>query len=84
LNQRLLGRLFLDLSGGYQTVKYVSSNTSAANRTDEGDYLNVSLSSSFLKRGTIAVLYQINKDNSSLPGYSFTSHQIGFQIGYRY
>jgi hypothetical protein len=83
LNQRLLGRLFLDLSGGYQTVKYVSSNTSAANRTDEGDYLNVSLSSSFLKRGTIAVLYQINKDNSSLPGYSFTSHQIGFQIGYR-
>ena len=29
LNQRLLGKLFLDLNGGYQLVKYVSSvNTS--------------------------------------------------------
>src|SRR5208282_4554147 len=36
LNQRLLGKLFLDLTGGYQLVKYVSSaNTSSPNREDD-------------------------------------------------
>jgi hypothetical protein len=85
LNQRLLGKLFLDLSGGYQLVKYVSSvNTSSPNREDDIYSFNVRLSRAFLKRGTIAVLYQLSKDNSSLPGYSFTSHQVGFQIGYSY
>ena len=85
LNQRLLGKLFLDLNGGYQLVKYVSSvNTSNSNREDDFYSFNVRLSRVFLKRGTIAVLYQLSKDNSSLPGYSFTSHQVGFQIGYTY
>jgi hypothetical protein len=42
------------------------------------------LSCAFLKRGTIAGLDQLSKDNSSLPGYSLTSHQVGFQIGYSY
>ena len=72
------------MSGGYQTVKYIASNTSASTRTDDYDYFNVSLSSSFLKRGTIVVFYQISKDNSSQAAYSFTTHQVGFQIGYRY
>jgi hypothetical protein len=85
LNQRLLGKLFLDLSGGYQTVKYVSSvSAPGSNRADNFYSLSARLSRAFLKRGTIAVLYQLNKDDSSLAGYSFTSHQVGFQIGYRY
>jgi hypothetical protein len=85
LNQRLLGKLFLDLNGGYQAVKYVPSSTAVnPNRTDDYYYLNVQLSHAFLKRGTFAILYQISRDNSSLPGYSFTSHQVGFQIGYSY
>ncbi len=85
LNQRLLGKLFLDLNGGYQLVKYVSSgNTSGSNREDDCYSFGVRLSRAFLKRGTIAALYQISKDNSTLPGYSFISHQVGFQIGYSY
>jgi len=85
LNQRLLGKLFLDLNGGYQLVKYVSSvNTANSNREDDYYLLGVRLSRAFLKRGTIAVLYQISRDNSTLPGYSFISHQVGFQIGYSY
>ena len=83
LNQRLLGKLFLDLNGGYQLVKYV--NTGGSNRGEDNFYsFNVRLSRVFLKRGTIAVLYQISKDNSSQPGYSFTSHQVGFQVGYSF
>jgi hypothetical protein len=84
LNQRLLGKLFLDLSGGYQTIKYVASNSSVSARTDDFDYLNAQLSCVFLKRGTIAVFYQISRDDSSQPGFSFTSHQVGCSIGFRY
>ena len=85
LNQRLLGKLFLDLNGGYQLVKYVSSvNTPGPSREDDYYTFNVRLSRTFLKRGTIAVLYQLSKDNSNVPGFSFTSHQVGFQIGYNY
>ena len=85
LNQRLLGKLFLDLSGGYQLVKYVSSvNTSSSSRQDDLYTFNAQLSRAFLKRGTIAVLYQLSEDNSSQAGYSFTSHQVGFQISYTY
>src|SRR5208337_441654 len=58
LNQRLLGKLFLDLSGGYQLVKYDSSvNTSGTNRQDDIYSLNARLSRAFLKRGTFAVFY---------------------------
>ena len=84
LNQRLVKKLFLDLSGGYQTVKYISSGSSVSNRKDDYDYLNAQLSCAFLKRGTIAVFYQISQDASSQAGYSFTSHQVGFSIGCRY
>jgi hypothetical protein len=85
LNQRLLKKLFLDLSGGYQTVKYISSlNTSLSNRKDDYDYLHAQLGYAFLKRGTLAVFYQISRNDSSQPGYSFTSHQVGFSIGCRY
>jgi hypothetical protein len=85
LNQRLLGKLSLDLNGGYQMVKYISSvNTSGSNREDKFYSFGARLSRAFLKRGTIAVLYQISKDDSSQAGYSFTSHQVGFQIGFSY
>ena len=85
LNQRLVEKLSLDLNGGYQLIKYVSSvSTPGPNREDNFYSLNVRLNRAFLKRCTIAVLYKISKDDSSLPGYSFTSHQVGFSIGFRY
>lgn len=85
LNQRLLGKLFLNLTGSYQMIKYVSSvNTSSSNRQDDLYSLNAQLSRTFLKRGTISVFYQISRDDSSQPGYSFTSHQVGFQVGFAY
>lgn len=84
LNQRLLGRYFLDLTGGYQLVKYVSSAGGTANREDDLYSFGARLSRTFLKRGTIAVLYQLSQDNSSQSIYNQTSHQVGFQIGYSY
>jgi hypothetical protein len=85
LNQRLLGRLYLDLSGGYQNIKYVNSGNSALpNRTDDYYFFNTRLSTSFFKRGTVAVFYQISDNSSSQSGFGFLSHQFGFEIGFAY
>ncbi|HKW30131.1 MAG TPA: hypothetical protein VJT54_12405 [Verrucomicrobiae bacterium] len=85
VNQRLLGRLFLDLGGGYQNLKYViSANGLPSNRTDDYYYFNTRLSTSFLKRGTVAIFYQISSDSSSASGFGFTSHQVGFEVGFAY
>ena len=86
LNQRLLGKVFLNLSGAYQFVKYVSSSniSGSSSRNDDISSLNASLSRAFLKRGTFSVFYQISRDDSSQQGYSFTSHQVGFQVGFTY
>ncbi len=85
LNQRLLGRLYLDLTGGYQNNKYVSSgNNAPSSRTDDYYFFNTRLSTSFFKRGTVAVFYQLSDDSSSQSGFGFTSHQFGFEIGFAY
>lgn len=85
LNQRLLGKLFLDLSAGYQAVKYVASAGAPGSSRDDDFYsFSARLSRTFLKRGTVAVLYQFSKDDSNQSGYSFNSNQVGFQIGFRY
>ena len=85
LNQRLLGRLFLDLGGGYQHIKYVNSNgTPGPTRTDDYSHFNTRLSTAFLKRGTVAIFYQFSNDASTQSGFGFTSHQVGFEIGFAY
>ena len=85
LNQRLLGRLFLDLRGGYQNIKYVNSEVGVSpNRTDDYYFFNTRLSTSFLKRGTVAIFYQVSDDTSSQSGYGFATHQVGFEIGFAY
>ena len=87
LNQRLLGRLYLDLQGGYHTVKYVASAGATSpvnNREDDYYSFNVQLSYTFAQRGTVAAFYQASSNSSTLAGYSYSSSQIGFQISYSY
>ena len=84
LNQRLLEKFYLDLGGGYHTVKYVTSGGAATDRKDNFYAFNVRLSCALLKRGTAAVFYQISDNSSSEPGFTFTSRQLGFELGYQY
>ena len=87
LNQRLLGKLYLDLQGGYHTAKYVASASAASpvnNREDDYYTFGVQLSYAFAQRGTIAAFYQASSDSSTLAGYSYSSSQVGCQISYQF
>jgi hypothetical protein len=93
LNQRLLGRLFLNLSGGYAKTKYVASATgpsTAAGRNDDVYSFNARLTCPLLKRATISVFYGYSENSSSQSGFTsgsgfgYTSNQVGFEVGYRY
>ena len=85
LNQRLLGKFYLDLSAGYGVTKYVGSTTSTTvDREDDSPNFSARLSRSILKRGTVSVFYTYSKTSSTAPGYSFNSNQVGFSVRYSY
>ena len=83
LHQRLFGRLFLDIGGGYQNIQYVTSSSSSV-RTDNYSFLNTRLSTAFLTRGKVSIFYQLSSDASTTPGFSYTSQQVGFEISFAY
>jgi hypothetical protein len=85
LNQRLLGKLFLDLQGGYHVIKYVASTSNTfVNREDDLYSISVQLSYPFARRGSVAAFYQASSNSSTLAGYSYSSSQVGCQISYRF
>jgi len=85
LNQRLLGKLYLDLQGGYHIMKYVASaSTPPVNREDDLYSVSVQLSYPFARRGSVAAFYQASSNSSTQPGFGYSSSQVGFQISYTY
>lgn len=45
---------------------------------------NLRFSTTWLKRGTAALIYRMTRNHSTAPGYSYVSHQFGCEIGWRY
>jgi Putative beta-barrel porin 2 len=92
LNQRLLGRLMLDLSGGYSTTEYQASvATFSTSRNDDVVSFTARLSCPFLKRATASVFYTYSNNNSTQSGfvtagtgYGYTSSQGGLELKYQY
>jgi hypothetical protein len=92
VTQRLLTKYHLSLSGAYSTTDYIqllpptgqSGSGSSTVRTDDSYSLGVSVSRSFLKRGTISVSYSYSENRSDAGGFTYASDQIGVQIGYSY
>jgi uncharacterized protein (PEP-CTERM system associated) len=85
LNQRLLKRFNLSLGAGYHTGKYIVSAAGfPSGRQDEYYSFNVRLSTTFLKRGTIAASYQFSDNSSNRAGFGYSSSQVGLEVGYRY
>jgi hypothetical protein len=84
-SQRFLGQFYLGLSGSYNDQQYVASTLNVlANRTDKYYALTVRLSHSFLQRGSVSIFYQYGNDNSTSPGYSFSSNQYGAEVNYSF
>lgn len=95
LNQRLLGKVYLNVGGSYAREKYDTSvSTSGTSRGDDYYTFNVGLTCPFLKRGTFSVFYAYSDNSSSQSGfagpsssssaYGYSSSQVGFSIGYQY
>jgi hypothetical protein len=85
LKQRLLGKLYLDLIGGYFKTDYKSTVEGiAAPRADHGTFFTARLSLLVIKRGMLAVLYQMSENSSTQGAFSYTSNQVGFELGYKF
>ena len=86
IEQRLLTHFHLSATVSYDTTDYLASNAAlAAVRSDEVLSYNVRLSTTVLRRGaTAALLFQRSHDASTVPGFGYTSSQIGLELSYRY
>jgi hypothetical protein len=85
LQQRLFGKFYLDVSAGYNWNNYIAA-ASGVTANSSADYYSVTvqLSTTFLKRGTVAVFYNYSDNITDQAGLAYTSNQVGFNIGYRY
>jgi hypothetical protein len=84
LNQRLLKRLNLSVSGSYRRAEYATLAPGLRlSRQDEYLSLNTRLGTALGKRGAIGVFYQISRNDSNQRGYQFTSSQVGAEVSYR-
>jgi hypothetical protein len=70
---------FLVVSGSTLKVAALSNI-----RTDEDYSVNLRLSHVFLKRGNVALTYQYSDNQSTEPGYSYRSNQVGFEVSFAY
>jgi hypothetical protein len=92
LNQRLLGRLMLNLSGEYTATEYQASMVGlSTSRNDNVASFTARLSCPFLKRATASVFYTYSDNNSTQSGfatagtgYGYTSSQGGLELSYQY
>jgi hypothetical protein len=92
LHQRLLGKLYLDVSGGYGTTTY-RTTTTIAGPANTSNYdvtsLNVRLNTTLLRRMNAALYFQQNFLSSTSGGataalYNYTTKQVGLSLGYRF
>jgi Putative beta-barrel porin 2 len=85
VDQRLLRHFHLTVGVSEGNDDYLASNDALATvRNDNQVSVSGRLSTTFLKRGTLAVLYQGSRNSSSIPGYGYSSGQIGAEIGFKY
>ena len=85
LEQRFLQRLYVVV--GYQhgeTSYVVPVQGFTIGRADDFNTYHAKVSTLFMTRGTIGLSYQRTKNNSTDPGFAFTSYQVGAEVGFRF
>lgn len=83
LSQRVLGRFFLSLTGGFRWTENNSTldPTLEVQNTDYS-FVRIGLSSRFLQRGSASIFYLLSQNTSSDAALSFDSNQVGMQLSY--
>jgi hypothetical protein len=85
LSQRLLEKFYLNVSGSYNWNNYDSAASGvAANPSQDYYSVNVSLGTTIFKRVSASIFYNYSDNTTSQDGLAFSSHQIGFNVGYQY
>jgi hypothetical protein len=87
VNQRLLEKLFLNVTGAYGKAVYRNTTIppiSTVGTDFDTTSLNVSLSTSFLRRATASIFYQWTSYSSTSAVYNYTTTQYGLYLGYRF
>jgi hypothetical protein len=85
LSQGLFEKLYLGVSGGYDWQDNISAASGAtANSSSDSYSVSVSLSTTFLKRGTVSAFYSYSENITTQTGLAYSSSQVGFNIGYKY
>ena len=85
ISQRFLKKLTLSLSGGYSIMSYaMTTSAGSGNAETHYTFLTARVSAPFLKRGTASLLYQASNNSSSQGGLTYSSTQVGLELGYRF
>jgi hypothetical protein len=85
LEQRLLEKLYVELSLSKQRTKYLTTRLAAdERRSDEYRALNCRVTTVVLHRVSVAALYQAGRNRSNEAAYAFSSHQYGLEISLRF
>jgi hypothetical protein len=85
ISQRFLEHFYLGAYGGYANTLYHATIPGAPSGRDD-NYANfgVSLSTTFLRRGTASVFYSASRNVSNDPGFGYSSDQIGLRLAFSY
>lgn len=87
LKQRLLGKLFLNVGGGYGTTTYHGATsgplTSGIGNFDSTSF-NVSLGTTLLRRIIASAFYQLTYNSSGSALYNYTIRQAGLSLAYQF
>ena len=85
LQQRFLGLLYLSVGVQHGTSNYLPSAAGVvAGRDDTYDSVNLRLSTTFRRRGTVAAIYQHSRNSSNTTGFGLTSSQYGIEVAWRF
>jgi hypothetical protein len=86
VNQRILGRLFLSVNGGYSISDYSSSvNSGSGSGSNQESYsFGISLSTAFLKRASASIFYNKSFNKYGSDSYNYSPQTVGAQVSYRF
>jgi hypothetical protein len=90
LSQRLLEKFYLNVGGNYNWNDFTATGSDVPENDQNTSYysINVGLSTTFFKRVSASIFYDYSDNTASQTGpqtgLGFSSHQIGFNVGYQY